>query len=124
VLVAATEPGCWTHGKWANVKDRYLGLKFQIDGKTHYGWPRLSVQLQQQNFQITATLTGYAYETVPHKRIRAGQSAGADEVTTSSGSARLRGHPTAAKPVSHDSQPASLGQLALGAAVISPWRRP
>ena len=48
------------NGSWVNVKNRYLGLKFKIDGKIHYGWVRLSVQVQ--NFSITATLTGYAYE--------------------------------------------------------------
>jgi len=26
------------YGHWTNVKDRYLGLKFKINGKFHYGW--------------------------------------------------------------------------------------
>jgi hypothetical protein len=28
---------------WANVHDRYLGLRFQINGETHFGWARLTV---------------------------------------------------------------------------------
>ena len=36
---------------WANggkgVKNRYLGLKFQIKGKTHFGWARLTVWTTQ-----------------------------------------------------------------------------
>lgn len=27
-----------TYGKWVNVNNRYLGLKFKIKGKAHYGW--------------------------------------------------------------------------------------
>jgi hypothetical protein len=64
------------NGSWVNVKDRYLGLKFKIDGKIHYGWARLSVKVQ--NSSITATLTGYAYETIPNKPIIAGETTGQD----------------------------------------------
>jgi hypothetical protein len=64
------EGNCSSTGQWRNVKRRYLGLKFQIGGETHYGWARLNVS----NF--TGTLTGYAYETVVNKSIRAGQTSG------------------------------------------------
>jgi hypothetical protein len=67
-----SEIGRGTYGQRVNVTNRYLGLKFKIDKKNHYGWARLSVQ--QQGGQIIATLTGYAYETVPGKGIRAGQT--------------------------------------------------
>jgi hypothetical protein len=30
-------------GPWRDVTNRYLGLKFAIKGKTHYGWARLNV---------------------------------------------------------------------------------
>ena len=62
-------------GDWVNVSNRYLGLKFQIKGKTHYGWARLSVQVGF--VYIDATLTGYAYETIAGKSIIAGQKKGA-----------------------------------------------
>ncbi|HXM19843.1 MAG TPA: hypothetical protein VN948_01090 [Terriglobales bacterium] len=72
-----------TTGQWVNVNSRYLGLKFKVGGKIHYGWARLTVQLPG-NFLINATLTGYAYETVPGKEILAGQTADqADDGTVS-----------------------------------------
>ncbi len=90
-------------GSWVNVKNRYLGLKFKINGKTHYGWARLNVLIQ--NLSITATLTGYAYETNARKPIRAGQTKGPDDLTVGS-----------AKPLSYIPGAGSLGQLAIGAA--------
>jgi hypothetical protein len=59
-------------GNWLGTTNRYLGLKFQIDGKTHYGWARLSTQVFGNGF-LAATLTGYAYETIAGKSIKAGQ---------------------------------------------------
>jgi hypothetical protein len=82
-------------GSWVNVNNQYLGLKFKIDGKIHYGWARLSVQVQ--NFSITATLTGYAYETIPNKPIIAGETKGKEVATI---------------------QPNSLGRLAQGFSAI------
>ena len=62
-----------TTGRWDNVDNRYLGMKFTINGKVHYGWARLSVTNLKDKFRITATLTGYAYETIPNKPIKAGK---------------------------------------------------
>ena len=56
-------------GPWRNVTNRYLGLKFQIDGETHYGWARMNVTT---GCYYTLTLTGYAYETVANRPIAAG----------------------------------------------------
>ena len=83
-------------GQWTNVTG-YLGLKFKIHGKTHYGWARLIVV--DDGFMLTGTLTGYAYETVANKAIIAGRTQGKDEV-----------------------QPASLGHLAHGASAVAAWR--
>jgi hypothetical protein len=71
-LMASTNMG--TIGQWVNVTDRYLGLKFKAKGKTHYGWARLNVKVLNEN--VTATLTGYAYETTPNKQIIAGKTKG------------------------------------------------
>jgi hypothetical protein len=82
---ASDGPGGPTAGQWVNVTSRYLGLKFKVGEKIHYGWARLTVQLPG-NFVIKATLTGYAYETVPGKPILAGQTAdNADAATVSLG---------------------------------------
>jgi len=90
-------------GLWANggkgVKNRYLGLRFEINGKFHYGWARFNVSFP--NLTLSATLTGYAYETIPGKRIVAGKTKGRDEITL---------------------QPATLGHLAAGASAIPAWR--
>ena len=86
--------GPWV-GKGKGVRDRYLGLKFVVHGKIHYGWARLSVTLghHRQYDDVSATLTGYAYETIPTKPIIAGQITGPDVITV---------------------QPATLGELARG----------
>ena len=86
--------GPWV-GKGKGVKDRYLGLKFVVDGEVHYGWARVSVTLghHRQFDDVSGTLTGYAYETVPDKPIIAGQITGPDVSTV---------------------QPETLGGLALG----------
>lgn len=62
-------------GPWNNVKNRYLGFKFQIKGKTHFGWARLNVTGSGLG-TIVATMTGYAYETIPDKAIVAGETTG------------------------------------------------
>ena len=84
--------GYWYEGKWVKQKDRYLGLKFQVNNETHYGWARLSVSRPARG-----ALTGYAYETIPNKPIIAGKTHGKDVVTV---------------------EPASLGHLARGASAI------
>jgi hypothetical protein len=74
--------GAWA-GQGKGVKDRYLGLKFVISGEVHYGWARLSVTLghQRQFDNVSGTLTGYAYETIPDKPIIAGEITGPDVIT-------------------------------------------
>jgi hypothetical protein len=104
-------------GPWANggkgVKNRYLGFKFQIQGKTHFGWARLNVQW---NRGFIGTLTGYAYETIPNKPIIAGQTKGPhDEVGEAQPSPASRNAP--------NPEPATLGVLALGAPGLSIWKR-
>ena len=106
------EPSCGSTGQWKNVNRRYLGLKFQIDGKTHYGWARLNVS------GFTGTLTGYAYETVANKSIRAGQTSGnpADTIIEA-GSAEAVVSDSPAPAVAFRFNPtrsSSLGRLALG----------
>jgi hypothetical protein len=66
-----TQPAC--QGPWAHANDRYLGLKFIIDGEVHFGWARLNVKCAYPN-PINAVLTGYAYETVPDSPIVTGDT--------------------------------------------------
>jgi len=85
-------------GPWANVTNRYLGLKFVIKGIAHFGWARLNVSCA--NATVTATLTGYAYETVANRPILTGKESGPDESPNSIPTATLSG---------------TLGRLARGA---------
>jgi len=90
----------FSYGQWLYTENRYLGLKFTIDGQVHYGWARLSVYPLSGLGGVT--LTGYAYETIPNKPIIAGKINGPDVVVL---------------------PPASLGHLAQGASAIPAWRR-
>jgi hypothetical protein len=73
--------GPWV-GKGTGVMNRYLGLKFVVHGKVHYGWARLSVTLghHRQYDDVSGTLTGYAYETIPNKAIITGKTKGQDVI--------------------------------------------
>jgi hypothetical protein len=101
-LAGGSNFGTNTKGQWLYTCGRYLGLKFTIDGETHYGWARLTVTLPTGiGGTIKATLTGYAYETIPNKPIITGKTKGPDVITL---------------------EPATLGRLAQGASGISAWR--
>jgi hypothetical protein len=108
--------GTSSRGPWDNVSNRYLGLQFHIRGKVHYGWARLSVKISGTT--VSATLTGFAYETIANKPIIAGATTGADQ-------GDAEGFDTGTsltKPIPDTPQPASLGTLALGALGVL-WRR-
>jgi len=107
--------GAWA-GKGAGVQHRFLGLKFTIHGKIHFGWARLNVTISQAA-TIQATLTGYAYETIANRPIITGKTTGTDDVEQYEARASLT------SPIPDPPQPASLGMLALGAEGVSLWRR-
>jgi hypothetical protein len=65
---------CDTEGPWGRAPNRYLGLEFVINHEVHYGWARLTVFAHPGGAYITATLTGYAYETVAGRPITTGQT--------------------------------------------------
>jgi hypothetical protein len=69
-------------GSWVNVTNRYLGVKFNIRGETHFGWVRMTVQTQG-GLTINATLTGYAYESLPNTPITAGKTSGPADAESS-----------------------------------------
>ena len=103
----------YSRGYWkGNLKNRYLGVRFQLNGQTHYGWVRLTVtsNVKLNKPTLEATITAYAYETVPNKPILAGTA----EKTT----AEVQVPQDIQKP----GQP-SLGMLALGSDALPLWRR-
>jgi hypothetical protein len=71
----------------------YLGLKFIINGETHFGWARVKEEITINPLKFKVVLTGYAYETVPNQPIVTGKTSGTDT----------------------PSAPGSLGHLAIGA---------
>lgn len=85
-----------TKGLWLHATNRYLGVKFIINGETHYGWARFNAGAGY------AQLTGYAYETIPDKPIPAGVF---ETAPPESGADSTAG-----------ANPGSLGALARGAA--------
>jgi hypothetical protein len=107
---------------WADVTDAYLGLRFLLNGETHYGWARFTVTFHPgipEHRTWIAQLTGFAYETVANKPIAAGQTKSNDgdakEEEESGSSSQL-------KPVA-SGHSAMLGKLALGSDGIALWRR-
>jgi hypothetical protein len=103
-------PYSWSGGPWVNVTGRYLGLKFVINGETHYGWARLNVNLKNLT-SGGVVITGYAYETMPNTNIIEGElKSVADNIAP----------PDLLAPT----QPmATLGMLARGADTLAIWRR-
>jgi len=97
-------------GPWKNTTNRFLGLKFLINGEVHYGWARLTVLTDSHREEVKATLTGYAYETVPNQPILTGQVSGTAEESS------------LAQPAASRSK-AQLGLLALGTSGLAAWRR-
>ncbi|HXJ95586.1 MAG TPA: PEP-CTERM sorting domain-containing protein [Terriglobia bacterium] len=89
-------------GPWANNGERFLGLMFDVSGQEHFGWAELTVTTGvTPGFPgspfVTATLTGYAYDTVAGQSLTAGQG--------------------------QTSEPGTLGLLALGSLGLGLWRR-
>lgn len=101
------------YGNWAGGHpNRFLGVKFNINGKTHYGWIRMTVTVEQKGTgtgpkgSFSATITEYGYESVAGKSCGAGLPGAA-----------------AAAPLEKKSRGPSLGMLALGAEGMPLWRR-
>jgi hypothetical protein len=86
----------------------YLGFKYKINGETHYGWARVEVRASRS--EITATLTGYAYETVANRPIVTGLT----EEIFDQDAETPKAQTTMPEPV-------SLGRLAQGSSGIA-WR--
>jgi hypothetical protein len=90
----------------------YIGFKFLIAGKTHYGWLRLETKLLD-NTPYTY-VQQYGFETVADTAILAG-SCGTGQSASDATSA--------GKMSDNDPSQGSLGALALGAQGIPLWRR-
>jgi hypothetical protein len=91
------------YGPWVNITAQYLGVRFLINGETHYGWVQLSTDTTKG---LSATITAYAYETVANEKVTiepSGDDVDAAAATSNRGPA--------------------LGMLALGADGLKMWRQ-
>jgi hypothetical protein len=110
IMAVAAAYGSKTYffGAWANQKNKYVGFKFLVDGKVHYGWARMSVANFGQGGAVT--ISGYAYETIPNVRIIEGHETGLATEQPDAAEAPSQTH-------------ATLGMLAGGTATLPIWRR-
>jgi hypothetical protein len=101
------------YGKWGGKQpNRFLGVKFKIGGKTHYGWLRITVNstMIRPFALMSATITEYGYETIANKSLGAGLSSSNSADDQAQAGANKSGAP-------------SLGMLAIGADGLALWRR-
>ncbi len=102
-------------GQWRNVSEKFLGVRFLIDGEIHYGWVRLSIG---GSARLQGVITGYAYETVANQPIAAGETT--ERAGDDIGPAPFETKPEAAPSTTENSRiylrRAHLGLLALGVA--------
>jgi len=68
-------------GEFWNVADRYLGVRFRINGQVHYGWIGFRRVRIDWNGAFSAALGGWAYETNPDTTILAGDTGTAAPAT-------------------------------------------
>ena len=102
------------YGRWFEARQAYVGLRFVIKGKTHFGWARIRMGGHSKP-GFAATITGYAYETIPNKAIVAGKTKSEGKISgTEANSAGFD------IPVP---QLAGLGLLAQGASGVAVWRK-
>ena len=115
-LWEATNSGGYTQsgGQWKYAHKHYLGVKFSINGNTHYGWVRINLSFCCNTFETV--ITGYAYETVPDRPIITERIKGPDD----SGRNVSVNPATRGTPALH---PGALGMLAIGSPGLSIWRR-
>jgi hypothetical protein len=106
-------------GPWGGVNNGYLGLRFRIHGQVHYGWARLTVYVKGGQ-SIIASLLGFAYETIPGKSIKAGQT---NEAKNDFTNGDFGPGASLINPIPNTPHSAALGALALGAQGVPLWRR-
>ena len=112
-------------GSWSfSSSTGYLGVRFLIDGETHYGWARLQLHYNFETRQIDVLMTGYAYETQPNTLIRAGDTGQITEPEDKSPAEGPSEEKSENAPAANQEsrQPATLGALAAGASGVPLWR--
>jgi hypothetical protein len=98
--------GYRSRGPWGQTTNRYLGVKFLIQGEVHYGWVRVDTAATWEGW--FGAISGFAYESVANTPILTGQK---------SGTAKRKNHPKPGSAPVNAPVPTqgSLGALAIGA---------
>jgi hypothetical protein len=96
-------------GEFSNVTDRFLGVKFMINGAVHFGWIGFRSVVSNKTMGDRAKLFGWAYETRPNTPIET--LIPGDDLESFSVAPGL------------EAQPNSLELLARGNVAITDWRR-
>jgi len=60
-----------SNSDWCGVTDKFVGLRFDIDGSTHYGWARLDSAFTPSTGGFT--IKDYAYNPNAGEQIKAGE---------------------------------------------------
>jgi hypothetical protein len=109
-------------GKWAGGHpNRFIGVKFKINGEFHYGWIRMTVTVKHKGTghgptgSFSVTITEYGYESVANKSCDAGLP----------GAATSNVDHASAMPEQESARKTgpALGMLAVGAEAMPLWRR-
>jgi hypothetical protein len=108
-----------SYGAFINVRNRYLGVRFEINGTSHYGWIGFKSVSGVVDGGYKAKLLGWAYETEPNTPIIAGSGQGA----VFQDSAALRSAGPENVPAMRAAEPTSLELLAAGHVAVADWRR-
>lgn len=85
----------------------YVGYKFSIAGKDHFGWARLDAELSQK--KTTTKLQTFGYETVPGRGLRAGACDDVGQLSES----RVAPQDSLEAAVDHDKLGKSIVRLAI-----------
>jgi hypothetical protein len=95
------------YGFWTPSGSAYIGVRFPIDGRIHYGWIRFSV--------YPSEITAYGYETEPDTPLIVPPASSDDTYPNTGQEDHSLGEASVGGP--------SLGMLALGAHGVALWRR-
>jgi hypothetical protein len=104
---AELAPSNYTFGSFLGITNRFLGVRFLINGETYYGWIGF-----RSTGEGNATLAGWAYETVPNTPILAG-----------AGTKKRGEEPEVDSATLRAAEPTSLELLAAGHVAVADWRR-
>ena len=64
--------GYGSYGYWKGSSNKYVGVKFNVNGNQHFGWISLKIPFDYKQLIIH----GFAYETCANTSIDAGQTTG------------------------------------------------